>query len=117
MEQRRRVPRVRTGNWPGRCRVEGYPEWADVESELVDLSLLGAGIEVDGGENAELVGQRVVVEVQAPVGRSVSLRLVGVVRNVTSTESSRTRVGIEFVDLSETEQDILKVFSMMKVLW
>jgi len=110
------VPRVQTGEWPGRCSVEGDPESARVECKLLDLSIFGAGIELPGGPYSDFQDQKVIVEVHAPLGESVSLRLVGEVRNMTPT-SEGTRLGIEFVELSETEQEILKVFSIMKAFW
>jgi hypothetical protein len=56
--------------------------------------------------------------VHAPVGESVSLRLVGRVRNVRPAEFGRgLRVGVEFDDLSETEEAILRVFELMRIFW
>ena len=116
MDPRRRVPRISTDNWPGRCSPDGEPHW-ELDCEVVDLSLLGVGILLRGDAHTVREGQRLVVWVYAPIGGSVSLRLVGHVRNLVPTEGGRTRVGMEFVDLSETEQAILQVFEIMKVFW
>ena len=117
VEHRRRVPRVGTGRWPARCTIEADPEWIHARCEVVDLSLLGVGIEVDGGTFTGIEENRIVVEVQPPVGRSVTLQLIGHVRNVIQLASGRARIGIEFAGLSETEREILQVFQLLKVFW
>ena len=117
VEQRRRVPRVGTGLWPARCTIEADPEWIHVRCEVVDLSLLGVGIEAHGGPFTDIEGNQIVVEITPPVGDSVTLRLVGHVRNVQQLTPGRDRIGIEFAGLSETEQEILRVFQLMRVFW
>lgn len=115
-EHRRRVPRTSTENWPGSFAVEG--ESSSTSCEIVDISLLGVGIELtDSGPHAHLEGKRVVIEARPTTGTSVTLRLVGEVRNVREARSGRTRVGIEFDELSGMEQSILKVFELMKIFW
>lgn len=116
MEPRRRVPRIATDNWRGRCTLEAEPHW-ELDCEVVDLSLLGAAILLPAVADGVRQGQRLIVWVRAPIGESVSLRLVGRVRNVGHTGSDHIRVGMEFVDLSESEQAILRVFEVMKVFW
>ena len=117
MEFRRRAPRIKTQGWQGRCRLEGQPVSAWAECNVVDLSLLGIGVEIAGGELGDLVGHELVVEVQTPVGHSVRLEVVGLVRNQALLTSGRTRVGIEFDDLSDTEKEILKVVEQLKMFW
>jgi len=117
MEQRRRAPRAPADNWPGRCTIEGDPESDRFECVVVDLSLVGAGLEMNGETHGDLVGRRLEITVQPPMGASVTLRLVGPARYVEPAGPGRTRVGIEFVDLSETERNILRVFELMKVFW
>lgn len=51
------------------------------------------------------------------MGDSVSLRLVGRVRNVSQGRHGTTRAGLEFEGLSETERDILKVLELLQVAW
>ena len=85
-EFRRRVPRIATTSWSGRYIVEDDPtsEWS--ESSVLDISVLGVGLELlpidDTDDLDQLVGHRLVVLVQAPVGESISVRLMGTVKNV-----------------------------------
>jgi hypothetical protein len=115
-ERRRRVPRTSAG-WPGRYRFEQDPvnEWG--ECEVIDISLIGAGLELMGDVPPVPVGVRIVVEVATPAGSSVTLRLAGETRNVAPGSGGGIRVGIEFIDLSDTERSILDVLSQMRVVW
>ncbi len=54
---------------------------------------------------------------QAPTGASVIVQLTGQVKNTGPGNHGGTRVGLEFVDLSETERSILSVMELMKVVW
>lgn len=118
MELRRRVPRIRTEGWWGKCTIEDDPESGWSECELLDISLLGVGLEVFGGaDDYDLIGHRIVVSVEPPTGRAVSLRLVGMVRDVSEGTTGGIRVGMEFVDLSETEQQIVKTMELLKIGW
>jgi len=84
---------------------------------MIDMSILGVGLELFGSLAQDLAGKRVVVQVQAPVGASITFRLVGVVRNMSLGSIGGTRVGIESVGLSDTEQKILRVMELMQVVW
>ena len=64
----------------------------------------------------DMIGHRLVVHVRAPAGESVSLRLVGQVKNL-SGRLGGARAGLEFTDLSETEREILKAMELLKVAW
>ncbi len=83
----------------------------------MDISLLGVGLEVSADIEADVVGHQIEVYVRDSVGDSVSLRLVGRVRNLSAGRLGGTRVGVEFERLSETERDILKVMAQLKVAW
>jgi hypothetical protein len=87
------------------------------DCDVIDISILGAGIEVYGDVPGDLLGRRLVAEVQAPIGASVSIRLVGEVRYTEQGANGGTRVGIEFTDLSETERQILHMMELLKVVW
>ncbi len=117
MELRRRVPRVAASGWLGTFIIEGdsQPGWGDCA--VIDFSVLGVGLELFGNLRDDLVGHRIVVQVHAPVGKSVSLRLVGEIRNNVLGPQGENRVGMEFVDLSETERAIIAVIEEMRVVW
>ncbi len=84
---------------------------------VIDISILGLGLELFGPATEDMIGNRLVVHVGAPAGESVSLRLVGQVKNVNPGVLGGTRAGLEFTDLSETEQEILKAMELLKVAW
>jgi hypothetical protein len=65
----------------------------------------------------ELIGHRLNVEIQAPVGESIVLGLRGTVKNVSLGSDGTTRAGLEFVDLSETERAILNAMALMGIGW
>jgi len=113
MERRRRVPRVPAG-WPGRCRIDGdlRSDWRDCT--LIDISVAGVGLEVFGAVPENLIGYRLAAEVHAPIGASVSISLSGEVRNTSEGSEGGTRVGMEYVDLSDTERKILRVLELMQ---
>lgn len=117
MDRRRRVPRVSTIGWLGTYFVEGdiQPGWGDCR--LLDISVMGVGIELFGDVPQDLIGRRIVIQVHAPVGTSVSLRLVGEVRNTTEMPQRGSRVGMVFVDLSETELAVMEVIEQMGAVW
>ena len=116
MERRRRVPRVSAG-WHGKYRVDGDPlsDWG--ECQMIDISVIGAGLELFGAIPENVVGHRLAVEVHTPVGASVSIRLVGEVRNIGPGPEGGTRVGMEFADLSDTERQMLHVMELLQVVW
>jgi len=117
MELRRRAPRFATGGWPGQCRVEDDPESSWTECSVLDISLLGVGVEVLSEAPGDIVGQQLVVQVVPPLGHAISLQLLGIVRNQHPLSDGRTRVGLEFADLSDTERSILSVFEQLKICW
>jgi hypothetical protein len=120
-EFRRRVPRIATTSWSGRYIVEDDPasDWA--ECRVLDISVLGVGLELFPTRADEdlgpLVGHRLVIQVQAPVGESISVRLAGTVTNVGTGVQGGIRTGLEFVGLSETEQAIVRVIEQLLVAW
>jgi hypothetical protein len=116
MEYRRRAPRVTTG-WPGRYIVEDDPHSGWNECRVLDISLIGVGLELFGDTDIDLLGHQLIVHVQTPVGESVSIRLVGRVMNTGRGNEGGTRAGLEFVGLSDTEQSILKALELMRVTW
>jgi hypothetical protein len=120
-EFRRRVPRIATTSWSGRYIIEDDPgsEWR--ECRVLDISVLGVGLELfpidSDHDTGRLVGHRLVIQVQAPVGESISVRLVGTVKNIGNGAQGGIRTGLEFVGLSETEQAIVRVIEQLQAAW
>ncbi len=92
--------------------------------EILDISILGAGLELFEGAGHvlealryELIGHKVLVEVHTPAGASITLQMVGEIRYTTEGKQGGIRVGIQFNDLSETEQAILNVLEQMQAVW
>jgi hypothetical protein len=112
---------VATTGWSGRYIVDDDPGSNWNECRVLDISVLGVGVEIlptrpeDASE--ALIGHRIVVQVQPPVGDSVTIRLVGRARNISPGSEGGTRLGLEFVGLSETERKILEVMALLKVAW
>lgn len=107
MEQiRRRLPRQFT-DWQGRYRVEGDPEapWSDCR--VIDISSAGAGLELAGADPSEVCGDRIIVAVQ----------LCGEVRSCVAGKNNRSRLGIEFVELSDAERLYLDSLVELRALW
>jgi hypothetical protein len=113
--ERRRLPR-QEARWPGRYMTEKPRRWGPCI--ILDISTLGVSLEVLGDIVGRIrVGGRILVEVHTPAGASITLRVVGEIRNTTAGKEGGTRVGIAFSDLSETEQAILNVLESMEAVW
>jgi hypothetical protein len=74
--------------------------------------MLGVGITFDHPNPAELSGRLISVNLPGD-GSCVNVRLEGEIKNATAAMSRDLRVGIEFMGLSETEQAITAVLSVM----
>lgn len=111
---RRRVPRQEAG-WPGKCRLDDDLSVGWAECLVLDISVIGVGVEVSGPLPSDLVGRRIEIEVHPPVGSSVAIHMVAQVRNTTPGRTGGVRIGMEFVDLSDTERSILDALEMMRV--
>ena len=112
---RRRAPRVHTAGWSGKCIVEDDPEAGWSECRLLDVSLLGLGLELLGDVPHDVIGRRLVVDVD--VGESISIRLVGLIRRLGPGHPGWTRAGLDFEGLCESEQSVLKVIDYLKIGW
>lgn len=116
-EKRRRLPRQQT-EWPGRYTVEGASERSWGSCEVLDISILGAGLELHDTSDAEdLIGHPILVEVHTPAGASITLQLMGEIRYVGEGKRGGIRVGLEFAGLSPTEKQILDVLEHMRAVW
>lgn len=109
MEPRRRSPRVPIRGWNGRCAVldDPEPQWA--ECQVVDISLIGAGLDIWSDSDDDLTGCRLAFEVWPPHGESMVFRLTGRVNRVSRESAFHRRVGLEFENLSQIEEIILRV--------
>lgn len=103
-----------TDGWRGRCAVEDEPplEWTDCE--VVDVSLIGAGIDIWADSASDLTGCRLIVEIWPPIGDSVVLRFSGRVSRVNQESAFHSRVGLVFEGLSESERSILEVIERLQ---
>ncbi len=111
METRRRLHRQSVG-WAASYRLAGEPDGAWRDCRVVDISMLGLGITFDHPNPSELSGRLISVNLPGD-GSCVNVRLEGEIRNATATMGRDIRVGIEFIRLSETEQAITAVLSVM----
>jgi hypothetical protein len=116
MEHRRRVPRQPAG-WFAKCVLEEDSEQPWSQCQVIDISTIGAGLEVHGMANRFLIGKVIVVEVTAPTDADFSARFIGEIKNAGEVPHGGIRIGIEFVGLSRTERSILDVFEQMQVSW
>ena len=97
---------------PPRISLAGEPDGAWRDCRVVDISMLGLGITFDHPDPSELSGRLISVNLPGD-GSCVNVRLEGEIKNATVTMSRDIRVGIEFIRLSETEQAITAVLSVM----
>ena len=111
MEYRRRAERQPTA-WAGFCHIAGESPSMWRDCEVIDISMFGLGITFDHPNPAELSGRLISVNLPGD-GSCVNVRLEGEIKNATTTMSRDLRVGIEFIGLSETEQAITAVLSVM----
>ena len=111
MENRRREHRKPAG-WAASYRLADDPVGTWHDCRVVDISMLGVGITFDHPNPAELSGRLITVNLPGG-GTCVNVRLQGEVKNATATMNRDIRVGIEFIGLSETEQAITAVLSVM----
>ncbi|HEX4244024.1 MAG TPA: PilZ domain-containing protein [Acidimicrobiales bacterium] len=105
----RRVERQRAG-WNGACHIEGRsPAWR--YCQIIDISMLGVGIQFQDRWPTDLVGRRVSVEVP-PIGHLVGVRLEGEIRNAIGHPDGAVRIGIEFDELSATQRSVVDLLTM-----
>jgi hypothetical protein len=111
VENRRRIHRQPVG-WAASYRLadEDGQGWRDCR--VVDISMLGMGITLACLDPSDLVGRPISVNLPGPAS-SVNVRLEGEIKSALPTISRRLRVGIEFIQLSEAEQAITAVLSVM----
>jgi hypothetical protein len=111
VENRRRLHRQPAG-WSASYQLAGEQVTGWRDCRVVDISMLGLGITVDHPNPSELVGRLISVNLPGD-GSCVNVRLEGEIKNASATMGRDLRVGIEFIRLSETEQAITAVLSVM----
>lgn len=90
---RRLLPRHLT-DWRGRYMIEGDPfeQWR--ECRMVDISAAGAGLELLDATPEEIVGKNIVL----------ALELKAEVRYARESSDEQTRVGVQFVELTDAKK-------------
>jgi PilZ domain len=111
VENRRRLHRQPAG-WAASYQLAGEHAAGWSDCRVVDISMLGLGITFDHPDPSELTGRLISVNLPGD-GGCVNVRLEGQIKNASVTMTRDIRVGIEFICLSETEQAITAVLSVM----
>jgi hypothetical protein len=106
MELKRLLPRNFI-DWQGQYKIEDDPEGSWRECRVVDVSTFGAGLELVDATPDETAGRNIVL----------ADNLRGEVRHAVPAKSNGVRVGIEFVDLNETEQTYLNSLVKLQAAW
>jgi hypothetical protein len=114
--RRRRLPR-QEADWPGTYVIEGDLHSAWGACVIVDISILGAGLELFGDVLTDQIGRQIVVDVQTPAGAAITFQMVGEIRYSAAGSRGGTRVGIEFGHMSDTERVIRNVLEHMRIVW
>ncbi|HAM02715.1 MAG TPA: hypothetical protein DCQ30_10910 [Acidimicrobiaceae bacterium] len=114
---RRRVRRAPTEPWPGKYTIDDDPLAGWHECRLLDISVLGLGLELFGPVHPNLVDRPLVVHVDVAGGQALSLRFAGTVRNLIPGRFGGVRVGVEFTDLSDGERSALAVMEHLNLSW
>jgi c-di-GMP-binding flagellar brake protein YcgR len=118
--KRRRAPRVGTLGWIGRYVVDDDPDTDWYQCELLDLSILGAGLVLfpfPPRQAESLIGRVLIVEVHPEAGDSIHVGIKGRAVFTERRSDGFLRVGLEFEDLSETEQQVLQVMKLLQLAW
>jgi PilZ domain len=113
MDSRRRVPRHVAG-WTGSCHIDEEPVDRHWECRVLDISELGLAIHLQHPLGVELIGRRMSVE-SPTASTSVNIRLEGDVRNAVPVGGDAVRLGIEFVDLTELEQTVVRALGILNL--
>ena len=74
---------------------------------MIDISSAGAGLALVGSESTGRCGDRIIVEIQ----------LCGELRSRIPDKDDRSRLGIEFVDLTDAERRYLESLAELQAVW
>jgi hypothetical protein len=101
MDAERRRQRRRSVDWAGTYWFNDDPGADMGACRVIDVSELGAGVELYGAIPLDLVGRRLAIRVPGPAGGSMGFHISGIVRGVAPGRSGAIRLGIEFGGLSD----------------
>ncbi len=104
---RRETPRERAA-WDARYFVEHRPDLGWRPCRVLDISTIGAALELRDARHSETAATRIVLELETVDGGG-SIQLVAVVRHSEDTDDGAIRAGIQFVDLSPLELEVLEM--------
>lgn len=114
---RRRAPRAYAERWPAKYLFEEDESSGWQNCVVLDVSNLGIGLELFGDAHPVLIGRTIQVEVDLGDTNSISVRVRGEVRNLGPGRHGGVRVGVEFTELSEREQAVLKTMEYLNIRW
>ena len=103
---RRTLPRLFV-NWSATYLIEGNPEGQWHDCRVIDISSVGAGLELLDARPEATEGQRIVVAVQ----------LSGEIRHSQLTDEGHLRVGTQFLGLTDEERVYLTSLTKLDAHW
>ncbi len=106
LRMRRLLPRQFT-DWQGRYMIEGDPGEVWRQCRVVDVSTLGAGLELFGTTPAEIAQRSIVL--------SVDLR--GEVKHAVEATDDGIRAGIQFEDFTPAQSAYIRSLVKLQTLW
>lgn len=105
-EQRRLSPRQVT-DWRGKYMIESDPEGRWRSCRVIDTSSAGAGLELADATAREIEGRRIILAVQLKVE----------VRHSREAPNEKLRVGAQFVELTQAEQQYFESLVELDGSW
>jgi hypothetical protein len=103
---KRLLPR-QFADWHGRYMIEDDPNECWRPCRVVDVSTLGAGLELFDVTAEEMAGKSIILSVD----------LKGEVKHTVAAREDGLRVGIQFEDLTSTESDYVKSLVKLQAHW
>jgi len=103
---RRSLPR-QFANWSGTYVIEADPERRWRDCRVIDISSLGAGLELLDAPPEAMEGHRI----------SVAVYLQGEIRNTRPTRGGQLRVGTQFIELSVEDRRYLTSLAGLGAHW
>jgi hypothetical protein len=94
-------------DWHGMYMIQGDPEERWRVCRVIDVSSLGAGLELVDVTPEETAGQSIIL----------AANLCGEIRHCLTAKTDGLRVGIEFVDLTQAKQTYLTSLVALQAYW
>ncbi len=107
MDQIRRLLPRQFADWQAKCMFGDDPEERWHDCRVVDVSSAGAGLDLPETQPEDIVGSSVIVVIQ----------LRGELRNSRPGRGQGVRMGIQFVNLTESERSYLSSLEELKAVW